>query len=49
MPDQPEVVAAEVPVEDQVDAPVKEACKEAVAATEEVEAVEANGDAAAAE
>merc|ERR1711910_153753 len=32
MPDQPEVVAAEVPVEDQVDAPLKEAAKEAVEA-----------------
>jgi len=37
MPDQPETVAAEVPVvEDQVDAPVKEAVKEVEAKPEEV-------------
>jgi hypothetical protein len=43
MPDQPEVVAAEVPVEDQVDAPLKEAAKEAV------EAPADNGECAAEE
>jgi len=39
MPDQPETVAAEVPVtEDAVDAPVKEAAKEAAPEAPEAEA-----------
>ena len=42
MPDQPETVVAEVPAEDNVDAPVKEAVKEVA---EVVADLPANGDA----